>query len=142
MPIIKLIRYRKILNSHVNFTNEFVIKFEDGSVGVGSSPQGETISIYEDRKINVDPQNIINTIRSDGLVDTLIDQESFDGYLLKHIKLFGRNNAYGLSEAFFNAQYKPGLSKDLFLNKKSGTKSPCICLNILNLALKYFCIVL
>ena len=46
---IKSINWRRILNSHMGFTNEFVIELENGNIGIGASPQGETIGIYEDR---------------------------------------------------------------------------------------------
>jgi len=47
MPAIQTIAYRKILNSHVRFTPEFIVQFENGGIGTGAAPQGETISIYE-----------------------------------------------------------------------------------------------
>ena len=43
------IDWRRILNSHLEFTNEFEIKLENGNIGTGASPQGETISVYEDK---------------------------------------------------------------------------------------------
>src|SRR5512139_1224761 len=106
MSTIKSIACRRILNSHVVFTNEFIILLDDGSVGIGASPQGETISIYEDRKVSIDPHTIFATIEKDGLMGTSLDQSSFDQYLKSHIPHFGRNNAYGLSEAFFDATLK------------------------------------
>jgi hypothetical protein len=98
----------------VSFTNEFIVELEDGSVGTGASPQGETISIYEDRTVNIDSQTIIGTIERDGLLGTSLDQRSFDDYLQLHIPRFGRNNAYGLSEAFFYASTKNGSTRDFF----------------------------
>ena len=59
MSIIKSLTCRRVLNSHVEFTNEFVVEFEDGAVGTGSSAQGETISIYEDNKVSIVPATII-----------------------------------------------------------------------------------
>ena len=132
MPIIKSITCRKIYNSHVLLTNEFIIKFEDGSVGVGTSPQGETISIYEDRKVSIDPQTIIDTIKEDDLFKLSINQSGFDQYLQSHIPQFGRNNAYGLSEAFFDATTKTNSIVDLFSKPKTKLEPPRICLNILN----------
>lgn len=132
MSAIKSIACRKILNSHVSFTNEFIIKFVDGSVGSGASPQGETISIYEDRKVSIDPQTIIATIERDGLLGIELDQSGFDEYLLLHISHFGRNNAYGISEAFFNATKKTMSIFDLFGKSDGRLESPRLCLNILN----------
>ena len=132
MPSIHLITFRRILNSHVQYTNEFIIIFKDGSKGVASSPQGETISIYEDRKITIDPLKIIHTIENDGLIGKALDQKSFDEYLNNQIPLFGRNNVYGLSEAYFNASCKTNSFFELFGKPKTTLKPPCICLNILN----------
>jgi enolase len=123
---------RKVLNSHVLLTNEFIILLDDGSVGTGASPQGETISIYEDRKVIVDPQTIIGTIKKAGLLDKPLDQNSFDKYLQLHIPHFGRNNVYGLSEAFFNATMKTRSMFDLFGKSEVKLEPPRICLNILN----------
>ena len=103
MPQIKTISCRKILNSHVEFTNEFIVELADGSVGLGGSPQGETISIYEDQKIAIGPETIIGRLDEAGMIGRDIDQEGFDAALEKEIPLVGRNNAFSLSLAFFNA---------------------------------------
>ncbi len=132
MSIIKSIACRKVLNSHVSFTNEFIIEFDDGSVGIGASPQGETISIYEDRKVSIDPQRIIATIEKDGLMGKFLDQSSFDQYLQIHIPHFGRNNAYGLSEAFFEASIKTRSAFEMFGKVETSLSPPHLCLNILN----------
>jgi enolase len=132
MSIIKSIASRKILNSHVSFTIEFIIQFDDDSVGIGTSPQGETISIYEDRKFSVAPETIIATIKKDGIVGTSLDQSSFDQYLQLQIPHFGRNNAFGLSEAFFDATMKTKSTFDFFGKSNVELKAPRICLNILN----------
>lgn len=132
MSTIKSIACRKILNSHVAFTNEFIILLDDGSVGTGASPEGETISIYEDRTVSIDPQTIIGAIERDGLIGTSVDQSSFDHYLQTQIPHFGRNNVYGLSEAFFEAHMKTKSTFDLFDKPNAKLEPPRICLNILN----------
>ena len=99
---IKKISCRKILNSHVEFTNEFVIKLASGAVGVNGSPQGETISIYEDKKITISPETIVRKLEETGILGRDIDQESFDAALEREVSLIGRNNAFSLSLAFFN----------------------------------------
>ena len=132
MTVIDSISYRKVLNSHVKFTNEFLVRLNDGSVGKAASPQGETISIYEDRKVNIDPQLIIQTIKRDGLLGIELDQESFDAYLEAHIPYFGRNNAYGLSEAFFDGVFGCSPAHDLFGKQTIKMEAPRLCLNILN----------
>ena len=116
----------------MSFTNEFIILLDDGSVGTGASPQGETISIYEDRKVSIDPQTIIATIKKAGLLGKPLDQNGFDQYLQLHIPHFGRNNVYGLSEAFFDATMKTRSMFDLFGKPEAKLKPPRICLNILN----------
>jgi enolase len=132
MSVITSITYRKILNSHVRFTTEFIIQFDDGSIGIGASPQGETISIYEDKEINIDPDMIIAGMKNDGLLGINIDQPGFDQYLQSHIAHFGRNNSYGLSEAFFNAGHNGSTAFDIFKKAEKKYKPPYLCLNILN----------
>lgn len=132
MAVIKSISCRKVLNSHVEFTNEFIVELEDGSVGAGASSKGETISIYEDRKVAINPKTIIQSIDGDGYLGRPLEQEDFDFYLQEHIPTFGQNNAYGLSLAFFNAT---GVSRSIFeLFDRSNAKltPPYICCNILN----------
>ncbi|MFZ2095738.1 MAG: hypothetical protein WAV05_03785 [Anaerolineales bacterium] len=129
---ISKIDYRRIVNSHVEFTNEFIIDLDDGSVGTGASSQGETISIYENKKISINPGEIIKTIQADGLVGKPLDQRDFDLYLKQHKKEFGQNNAYGLSEAFFNARRSEQSLFELFNVPKTRLTPPHICLNILN----------
>ena len=132
MSVIKSIVCRKVLNSHVLFTNEFIVEFEDGSTGIGASPQGETISIYEDKKVSIDSDAIIARIKKDGVLGSELDQSEFDKYLQSQISYFGRNNAYGLSEAFFNAEAKTKSVFELFGKPKDKLSAPRISLNILN----------
>ncbi len=132
MTTIRSIRSRQILNSHVEFTTEFIIECGDGAIGSGASPQGETISIYEDRQISITPETIIRTIDGEGYLGRALKQEDWDDYLQQHISAFGRNNAYSLSLAFFNATR---VSRSLFelLDKPNGKlTTPCLCCNILN----------
>jgi enolase len=132
MSTIKSLAYRRVLNSHVDFTNEFIVALDDGSAGLGSSPQGETISIYEDKKVSIDPATIIQRIESDGYVGKSLTQESFDDYLQRRISFFGRNNAYGLSLAFFNAANTCQSLFELFDKPAAELTPPHICYNILN----------
>lgn len=132
MPAIKNITYRTILNSHVQFTPEFIIQFEDGSTGIGAAPQGETISIYEDHKITITPETIIQTFQKDGLLGKTLDQAEFDEYLQNNISAFGRNNSYSLSMAFFNATARTSSLFELFGKPVSKLTPPKLCLNILN----------
>lgn len=132
MSIIKSISYRKVINSHVQFTNEFIIKFDDGSVGAGGSPQGETISIYEDKKVTITPESIIQKIMEAGIIGQSLTQETFDAYLQDHITEFGRNNSYALSEAYFNATLMTNSLSELFSRPMTKLNAPCLSLNILN----------
>jgi len=132
MSVIETINYRTILNSHVQFTAEFIIVFEDGSIGTGAAPQGETISIYEDRKVSITPETIIQAIQSSNLIGKSISQADFDHYLQKNISSFGRNNAYSLSLAFFNATRQTQSLFELFGRQESKLAPPRLCLNILN----------
>ena len=132
MPVIASIAYRKILNSHVDFTAEFMIRFEDGSVGWGASPKGETISIYEDQNIPVSPESIIRQMEKDGCFGKPFDQEIFDDYLAGRIDRFGRNNAYSLSLAFFGATQVTHSPFELFGRKEGRLDPPRLSCNILN----------
>jgi enolase len=132
MSTIKSIACRKVLNSHVEFTNEFIVELNDGSVGIGGSPQGETISIYEDRTVSIDPKTVVQTIEGDGYLGRSLEQKDWDDYLQQHISAFGRNNAYSLSLAFFNATNASRSLFELFDKPKAKLTPPCICCNILN----------
>lgn len=132
MFVIQDIAYRTILNSHVKFTTEFIIRFADGSFGSGAAPQGETISIYEDKKIAITPETIISALQRDGLLARPVTQTDFDAYLQQNLAVFGRNNAYSLSLAFFNAARQTRSLFDLFGKTPSPLVPPRLCLNILN----------
>lgn len=132
MSVIKSFIGRKVLNSHVQFTNEFIIVLEDGAIGEAASPQGETISVYEDRGISIDPSVIIKTIINDGLIGKSLNQTTFDQYLQDKIPNFGRNNAYGISEAFFEANRKSNSLFEYFDLPRRMLDPPRLCLNILN----------
>lgn len=132
MPKVRTIQYRTILNSHVRFTTEFILRLEDGSTGTGAAPQGETISIYEDRKVSITPETIIQAIQNDGIMGKSISQVEFDQYLQQNISTFGRNNAYSLSLAFFNAERQTCSAFELFDRQPSQLRPPRLCLNILN----------
>jgi enolase len=132
MSIIKSVSFRKVLNSHVQFTNEFIIKFDDESIGIGGSPQGETISIYEDKKVTITPESIIQKIMEAGVVGQSLTQETFDAYLQGHIAEFGRNNSYALSEAYFNATRETTTLLEVFQRPDVKLQAPRLSLNILN----------
>lgn len=132
MAVLKSVSHRRVLNSHVEFTAEFVIELGDGSVGRAASPQGETISIYEDRGSSVAPVTVIQAIEKDGLLGRETDQASFDEYLQRNIPSFGRNHAFALSEAFFAASCRTRSAFELLAGPKAKPEPPRIALNILN----------
>lgn len=129
---IESISCRRILNSHGEFTNEFVLRLNNGSKGRGASPQGESISIYEDQQMDIPPQILLDDIKRDGMLDKPIKQEEFDRYLEEKITSFGRNNTYALSLAFFNAHGQNLEVPTSRIRKIADTQIPKICLNILN----------
>lgn len=132
MPAIQSIYNRRILNSHAQFTDEYVIQLQDGSAGAGASPQGETISLYEDGRVAIAPLFIINRIRDDGLIGRSLEQQQFDDYLDRHISLFGRNNVYSLSLAFMKAEEMARTAQEPNGKTTTAGNLPRICCNILN----------
>jgi enolase len=130
---IKSIAFRKILNSHADFTREFIVELADGSTGMAGSPQGETISIYEDKKISIDPEGIIKKLREDSCVGKPVNQEILDKYLWNNLPIFGRNNAYSLSLAFLRATEKTmSVFESFNMQQPKKLSPPRICCNILN----------
>lgn len=132
MPLIRAITHRRILNSHVGFTTEFLVELEDGSMGRGASPKGETISIYEDQNRPVNPDSILGQMDQDGCFRTQFDQETFDAYLAERFDRFGRNNAFSLSLAFYKATEASHSPFELFGRQPGRLHPPRLCLNILN----------
>ena len=132
MPVISSISHRTVLNSHVEFTPEFVVTFADGSAGCGASPQGETISIYEDRRSSITPGSIVKTVAGEGFIGKEISQATFDEYLQARIPVFGRNNAFALSLAFFSARHRSRTAFELFGLAPRRLEPPRLALNILN----------
>lgn len=132
MPVIRKLACRRILNSHVEFTNEFVVELADGAVGLGGSPQGETISIYEDKRTGIGPETVVRKLEAAGVLGREIDQAGFDAVLESEIPHIGRNNAFGLSLAFFNATRETRTLAELFGRPPAPLAPPRLCLNILN----------
>ena len=127
MGIIDAVTWRRIYNSHLQPTTEYAIKLRDGTTGVGASPQGETISIYEDDGTPVDAQTIVATVARDFATGRELDQTSFDEYL--QTAGFGKNTCYALSLAFFDAQAKSDLGGR---PRSTRANAPRLCCNILN----------
>ena len=123
---------RRVLNSHGEFTNEFVIFLNNGSIGRGASPKGESISIYEDKNIDINPRDIIDALKKDGVLSNALSQEEFDSYLEGKMGLFGRNNAYALSLAYYDAHEQFMRIQTVENGKFKAGFIPKQCINILN----------
>jgi enolase len=130
--LIKSVHYRRILNSHGEFTNEFIIFLNNGSVGRGASPKGETISIYEDKHIDISPKKIIDELKKDGVLYKPMNQEDLDSYLEEKIGFFGRNNSYALSLAFYDANEHFMQTGTIENRNIQNNHIPKLCINILN----------
>lgn len=130
--ILKSIRHRQILNSHADFTTEFQVELGDGRQGLGASPKGETISIYEDQNRPVSPATILAQMEEDGCFGRPFDQEGFDAYLATRLDRFGRNNAFSLSLAFFQASEAYDVREAFPAPGDRPLRPPRLCLNILN----------
>jgi enolase len=130
--IIRSISCRRILNSHGDFTGEYVVALGDGRSGAGAAPQGETISMYEGGQSAIDPGTIIASMKLDRVFDAPQTQETFDEYLERRVPHIGKNNAFALSLAFFNARRASESLDELFGRHESPFKAPALCLNILN----------
>jgi enolase len=132
MPVVKSIACRKVLNSHMEFTNEFLLHLADGAVGAAASPQGETVSVYEGKGEALSPESIVGILTREGCLDREVDQPSFDAALRRHVTDFGRNTTCSISIAFFNALNTHRSVYDLWDIPRSQVSSPRLCLNILN----------
>jgi enolase len=130
--LIKSVHYRRILNSHGEFTNEFIIFLNNGSIGRGASPKGETISIYEDKHIDISPKKIIDELQKDRVLYKPMNQEDLDSYLEEKIGFFGRNNSYALSLAFYDANEHFMQTSTIENGKIQNNHIPKLCINILN----------
>jgi enolase len=130
--LIKSIHFRRILNSHGEFTNEFIISLNNGSIGRGASPQGETISIYEDKHLDISPQKILDVLKKEGVLFNSMTQEDLDSYLEEKMGVFGRNNCYALSLAFYDATEHFMQPSTIEEGNIKNNHIPKLCINILN----------
>jgi len=129
---IRSVSIRRILNSHVEFTNEFVVQLTDGSTGIGSASQGETISIYEDNNTGADAEAFTRQLATDGILGTDTSQQELDEYLRQRFDVIGRNNAFAISLGFFHARTANLPLHEQFGTTSAGMRAPRLALNILN----------
>jgi len=132
MSAIAAISSRRVLNSHVQFTTEFVVKLSDGSVGWGAPPQGETVSVFEGRPVEVSISEIVAMLKREACFGVELEQADFDACLQRHIGRLGPNNTYGLSLAFFNATCVSDSVCDRWEQVELPKCPPRLCCNILN----------
>lgn len=132
MSRIRSVSVRRILNSHVEFTNEFVVQLTDGSTGTGSASQGETISIYEDDNTGADAEAFTRQLAADGILGTDTSQRALDEYLQQRFDIIGRNNAFAISLAFFHARTANLPLREQFGTTSAELRAPRLALNILN----------
>jgi enolase len=133
MPVIESISSRRVLNSHVEFTTEFVVQLSDGAAGWGASPRGETVSVFEGRLTRISTKTIPRLLKSEGCFGIELEQADWDTCLHRHLERIGRNNAYSLSLAFFNASRASRSARDLWHQPPQRRNVlPRLCCNILN----------
>lgn len=136
---IKKIYQRKVLNSHFEWTNEFIIKLKCGVFGRGTASQGETLSIYEDSIKKRDVSKLLLKINKSPRIKESFDQKQFDDFIEIYKSKLGKNNSLALSLAFLNAscaslkEYPHKLIQKIYgLPIKNNNKFPIILCNILN----------
>lgn len=126
------ISWRRILNSHAEFTSEFTVQLSDGTAGVGSCPQGETIGLYEDRTTTQLPERLTRRVQESPLFGRPATQTEFDDYLSGIAGEFGGNLTFALSLAFFNAvSHQHGCCAP-FPEAPAAPRPPALFLNLLN----------
>ena len=128
---VESITCRRILNSHVEFTNEFTVRLANGFTGTGSAPHGETKSIYEGSSIAMTPSDIVEHLRSNRFIGNTFTQKIFDDRLYEDLAILGRNNCFALSLAFYNASHDGFFNTNPRINRYSAV-FPHLCLNVLN----------
>lgn len=132
MPrMIKSMHFRKILNSHVQFTNEYIIELDNGTFGFGAAPKGETVSLHRKTKVSLDPIDIIEKFRQDGMLNVPLSQQDLDAYLESRMGIFGIGSCYALSLAFLDA-HKGSARWVEATDSLPNSHFPKICLNVLN----------
>jgi enolase len=95
---------RRVLNSQSGWINEFIVELLGGIQGIGSSPQGETLSTYEQgSESDESGETVVQTICEGDFTSGDIDQIQYDMWLDVHRPIIGQNNAFALSLAFLNA---------------------------------------
>ncbi|MGK5543149.1 hypothetical protein ACSNOH_00095 [Streptomyces sp. URMC 127] len=116
---------RAVLNTHLDWTPEFAIRFSDGRTGRAAAPRAETPSVYEKQAAR--PAGDGEQVAADArrvFLGKPFDQASFDEELVRHRSRWGHPACYALSAAFFEARF--GTAAD-----GEGTR-PRLLFNLLN----------
>ncbi|WP_116209346.1 hypothetical protein [Streptomyces olivoreticuli] len=122
------IDHRSVLNTHLEWTPEFVLRLSDGRTGQAAAPRAETPSMYEEQvpRPAGDSDQVAAEARA-AFVGRAFDQESFDDELSRRRSRWGHAACYALSAAFFEA------SLHRFRGSTGGRKAcPRLLFNLLN----------
>lgn len=95
------IRGRLVLDSHLAWTPEFEVVLDDGAVGRGSAPRGETTSIFE-AEGELSLAEMLEAANGE-LTGRSFDQRSFDEALEPWVAIWGAQATLALSIAFYLA---------------------------------------
>ena len=126
------IKANLILNSNCDWVREVVVEINSKYQGVGSSPVGETKSIYESQKEGKVLKDI-NKYLKEKLCGHIFSQESFDKLIFADRGKLTSGLVYSLSSAFFYARVKAHRIFPVKLLTNGGkTGQPKILLNVLN----------
>lgn len=116
------IRHRRVLNSHLRWITEYTIELET-SEGHGSSPSGETRSIFE-RDGTVSPDRVVEDLIT-AVGGTQQEQPTFDDILAARLATWGNEVTYTLSTAFAEAS-------GTWLERTTETYNPRLLVNLFN----------
>ena len=121
-----------ILNSNCDWVREVVVEINSRYQGVGSSPVGETKSIYESQKEGKVLKDI-NKYLKEKLCGHIFSQESFDKLVFADREKLTSGLVYSLSSAFFYARAMSHKTSPVNLLINGGKMGqPKILLNVLN----------
>lgn len=141
--LIKKIYAYKVLNSHFDWTNEFVVQLAEGVHGIGTAPIGETLSVYEKNYPQINTKDLLSKINKSKYLQKPVNQIEFDTILKNFGSLIDKNDSLALSIAFSNAfcnsvemkpcQYLVKLyNENNNANLNTNNKYPTILINVLN----------
>lgn len=116
------VRGRLVLDSHLAWTPEFDIVLDDGTVGRGSAPRGETTSIFE--TTGAEPMEEMAATARATLVGRELDQNALDETIEQWVPSWGAQATLALSIACYLAPPRSGDALE--------ARVPRLLLNVLN----------